>query len=101
VALLRRRGVGTPRAQQLKWFSSAEFKKKAMKILWIKTVKLVPVDIGGKILSYNIRRKLAGRSEEYQVRKLPCARRSSLTRFGALTELRTQAAFSPANQFLT
>src|SRR5262249_51922538 len=32
-----------------------------MKILWVKTGKLVPVDTGGKIRSYNILRKLAGR----------------------------------------
>src|SRR5262245_4690018 len=34
-----------------------------MKILWVKTGKLVPVDTGGKIRSYNILRKLAGRHE--------------------------------------
>jgi len=34
-----------------------------MKILWVKTGKLLPVDTGGKIRSYNILRKLAGRHE--------------------------------------
>src|SRR5262245_59066058 len=34
-----------------------------MKILWVKTGKLVPVDTGGKIRSYNILRRLAGRHE--------------------------------------
>jgi glycosyltransferase involved in cell wall biosynthesis len=34
-----------------------------MKILWVKTGKLVPVDTGGKIRSYNILRKLAERHE--------------------------------------
>jgi hypothetical protein len=42
-----------------------------MKILWIKPVKLVPVDIDGKIRSYNIWRKLAGRSEEVPAGKSP------------------------------
>src|SRR6266542_4713163 len=37
--------------------------EKAMKILWVKTGKLVPVDTGGKIRSYNILRRLAGRHE--------------------------------------
>ncbi len=65
-----------------------------MKILWVKMRKLVLVDTGGKIRFYNILRKLAGRAEEYPARKLSCARRSLLTRFGALLELRTQTAFS-------
>src|SRR5262245_35962097 len=65
------------------------------KLVEFATGKLVPVDTGGKIRSYNILRKLAGRLEEYPARKLSCARRSLLTRFGALPELRTQAAFSP------
>ncbi|HKQ75652.1 MAG TPA: glycosyltransferase family 4 protein [Blastocatellia bacterium] len=34
-----------------------------MKILWVKTGKLLPVDTGGKIRSYNILRKLAVRHE--------------------------------------
>ncbi|MGH9936633.1 MAG: glycosyltransferase, partial [Blastocatellia bacterium] len=34
-----------------------------MKILWVKTGKLLPVDTGGKIRSYNILRQLAGRHE--------------------------------------
>lgn len=34
-----------------------------MKILWVKAGKLLPVDTGGKIRSYNILRKLAGRHE--------------------------------------
>src|SRR5262249_59315530 len=37
--------------------------KKAMKILWVKAGKLLPVDTGGKIRSYNILRKIAGRHE--------------------------------------
>jgi glycosyltransferase involved in cell wall biosynthesis len=34
-----------------------------MKILWVKAGKLLPVDTGGKIRSYNILRKLASRHE--------------------------------------
>ena len=34
-----------------------------MKILWVKTGKLVPVDTGGKIRSYNILRKLQERHD--------------------------------------
>jgi len=34
-----------------------------MKILWVKTGKLLPVDTGGKIRSYNILRRLAGRHD--------------------------------------
>ncbi|MGH9769653.1 MAG: glycosyltransferase family 4 protein, partial [Blastocatellia bacterium] len=37
--------------------------EKAMKILWVKTGKLLPVDTGGKIRSYNILRNLAERHE--------------------------------------
>jgi len=37
--------------------------EKTMKILWVKTGKLIPVDTGGKIRSYNILRKLAERHE--------------------------------------
>ncbi len=37
--------------------------KEAMKILWVKTGKLTPVDTGGKIRSYNILRRLADRHE--------------------------------------
>jgi hypothetical protein len=70
-------------------------KEKAMKILRVKTDKLVQVDPGGKIRSYNIWRKLARRSEEDAARKLSCARRSLLTEFGALPELRPLAACLP------
>src|SRR5215813_10028503 len=45
------------------------------KLVEFATGKLVPVDTGGKIRSYNILRKLAGRLEEYPARKLSCARR--------------------------
>jgi glycosyltransferase involved in cell wall biosynthesis len=34
-----------------------------MKILWVKTGKLIPVDSGGQIRSYNILRRLAGRHQ--------------------------------------
>src|SRR5687768_7431700 len=34
-----------------------------MKILWVKAGKLLPVDTGGKIRSYNLLRQLAARQE--------------------------------------
>ena len=34
-----------------------------MRILWVKAGKLLPVDTGGKIRSYNILRQLAARNE--------------------------------------
>ena len=34
-----------------------------MKILWVKAGKILPVDTGGRIRSYNIMRHLAARNE--------------------------------------
>ena len=34
-----------------------------MKILWVKAGKLLPVDTGGKIRSYNILKRLAARHD--------------------------------------
>src|SRR5436190_19736587 len=43
--------------------SLAEIRPAAMRILWVKAGKLVPVDTGGKIRSYNLLRHLAARHD--------------------------------------
>lgn len=76
-----------------------------MKILWVKGGKLLPVDTGGKIRSYNILRHLARNHEltflsYYSGRRDPVYESSLLERFAGARIIHIPASESTLSQYL-
>jgi glycosyltransferase involved in cell wall biosynthesis len=76
-----------------------------MKILWVKGGKLLPVDTGGKIRSYNILRHLARKHEVtflsyYSGRRDPSYENSLLERFAGSRIIHVPASESALSQYL-